>query len=310
MNTSTKTAPAMFLPGLCFCLLVVVLPTTAQASDPIVTGSVSCKGELQQLPNGFVGCRQPLPVRHLGKGGPGGVNPNEYGMCGILGVTMSVVEGVPWKDDVQIVVDSAGFYVLQLGISNTSVGLKPPEAKYTCVYFSGFTGLPPISDAVGLTPTPFSSGSSSGSALISGSAGYACIWAGFEGNLAGNPGPGFAVAQGGASAQYFIPETKYSAQNATSYAFCSGYATPSWKRWHYVNNSGGSTSTPRSLGINKKDYWCYMDLIQDDITDFGPAYTVIANINISSSGDYSLGDIFAKGLDSVSMGYNCLPLAQ
>jgi hypothetical protein len=296
--------------ALCFCLLAGFLSRTAQAAGPIVTGSFSCKGKLQQLPNGFVGCTLRLPVRHLGKGGPSGGNPNEYGMCGILGVTMNVAEQVSWKDDVQIVVDSAGFYTLQLGISNTLVGVKPPEAQYTCVYFSGFSGLPPISGAVGSTPTPFSSGSSLGSATIPGSADYACIWAGFEGDLAGKPTAGSAVAQGDASAQYFKPETRFSAQHAKSYAFCSGYTAPTWKGWHYVNNSGGSTSTPKSLGIKKQDSWCYMDLIQDNITDFGPVYTVIASINISSSGDYSLGGIFKKGPDSVSMGYNCLPLAQ
>lgn len=292
----------------CFYLLSVFLVRTAQAQD-ITTGSLTCQGELQQLPDGLFGCTQNTGVRHLGKGGPGSGNPKDYGMCGILSVSMEVAEQVPWKNAVQIVVDKAGFYALQVGVSSKSA--KAPTAQWTCVNFSGFKGVPAIPDGVGLTPAPFSSGTSPSSTPISASPGFACIWAGFEGDLAGNPHPGsISVAEGGASAQYFKPETKFSAQNATSYAFCSGYTAPSWKTWHYLHNSGVSTTTPTNLGINKKDYWCYMDLIQDDITDFGPIYTVNAAINISKSGDYSLGDIFLKGDNSVSMGYNCLPLTQ
>jgi len=294
------------------CLLFGSLLRTAEAQG-IVTGTVECQGELQKLPNGLLGCSQPTHVRHLGKGGPGSGNPNDYGMCGILSINMNVAEDLTWKDDVQIVVNSAGEYEIQVGINNTSVGLKPPVAQYTCVYFHAFKGVPPISDGVGLTPAPFSAGTSGGSAPISASPAYACIWAGFEGDLAASPKPGsVAVAEGKAGAQFFKTETEFSAQSATSYAFCSGYTAPSWL-WHYLNNSGVSIDTPTNLGINKKDYWCYMDLIQDDIVDFGPVYTVIAQINISSTGDYSLGGIFHKmvtGENSVSMGYNCLPLTQ
>jgi hypothetical protein len=263
-----------------------------------------------QLPNGFAGCTQRIPVRHLGKGGPSTGNPNDYGMCGILSVDMPVTEDFAWKDDVQIVVDSAGYYALQVGISNTTVGLKPPIAQWTCVYFSAFTGLPALSDGTGFTPGSFSGGSSGGSLPISGSAGNACIWAGFEGDLAGKPAQAGPVAAGGASAQYYHPETKFSAQNATSYAFCSGYKSASWTGWQYRNNSGSSTTTQTNLGINKKNWWCYMDLIEDNISNFGPAYNVMASLNISKNGEYSLGGIFKVSGGSVSMGYNCLRLAQ
>ncbi|MGO9931642.1 MAG: hypothetical protein ACLPV8_07505 [Steroidobacteraceae bacterium] len=290
-----------------FCLQSVFLLRTAEAQ--ITTGKLTCTGDLVQLPNGLFGCSQTLPVRHLGKGGAGSGNPRDYGMCGILGMAMEVEEQLPWKDAVQIVVDASGFYKLQIGVLPKSG--KPPTAQWTCVNFWGFTGVPPISDGFGLTPAPFSSSTSPSSVLISGSAGDACIWAGFEGDLAGSPKPGsFGLAEGGASAQYYRPETKLGAQSATTYAFCSGYTvSPSWK-WHFLYNSGVSTSTPRNLGINEKDFWCYMDLIQDDISGFGPIYSVSAQINISGTGDYSLGGIFLSGDNSVSMGYNCLPLAQ
>jgi len=293
-----------------FCLQTVFLLRTAEAQ--ITTGSLTCSGELEQLPNGLFGCSQNTGVRHLGKGGPGSGNPKEYGMCGILSMTMEVAAQVPWKNAVQIIVDTEGFYKLQVGVS--SKGAKAPMAQWTCVNFWGFTGVPALSDGFGLTPAPFSSGPSPGSVPISGSDGLACIWAGFEGDLAGNPRPGSAgLAQGGASAQYFNPDTKFSAQSATTYAFCSGYTAKAWKGWNFLNNSGTSTSTPTNLGINQKEFWCYMDLIQDDITDFSPIYLVSAQINISKGGDYSLGGIFRKvltGVNSVSMGYNCLPLAQ
>lgn len=293
----------------CICLLSVFLSKSAQAQ--ITTGSLTCTGELKELQDGLFGCTQNTGVRHLGKG-PGGGNPKDYGMCGILSMSMEVAEQVPWKNSVQIVVDATGLYRLQVGVS--SKGAKAPTAQWTCINFSGFKGLPPISDGVGLTPAPFSSGISPGNMTIPGSAKYACIWAGFEGDLGGKPHQGSAsVAQGLASAQYDKPDTKFSAQNATSFAFCSGYTTPSWNGWQYHLNKGVSTSTPTNLGINKKDLWCYMDLIQDDIVDFGPIYSVSAAINISKSGDYSLADIFHKkltGENSVSMGYNCLLLAQ
>jgi hypothetical protein len=292
----------------CFCLVTVSASKTAKA-QVIKTGSLTCTGELQQLQDGLWGCSQPLPVHHLGTGGPGGVNPNDFGMCGLLGVEMGVGEGVGWKDDVQIVVDSSGTYTLQVGVNQK--GAKPPIAQWTCVYFSGFKGVPPISDGVGFTPASFSSGSAINTKTISGSAPDACIWAGFLGDLAGTPHQGSTGKwEGEASAQYDKPDTKYSAQNSTSYAFCSGYSGPTWKGWHYLHNTGVNTSTPKNLGINKKDYWCYMDLIQDSISTFGPLYVVNAEINISSTGDYSLTQIFTSGSNSVSMGYNCLPLTQ
>jgi hypothetical protein len=292
----------------CFCLLSAFSSKTAQA-QPIITGSESCTGELQQLPNGLYGCTKTLPVHHLGKGGPGGVNPRDYGMCGILSLGMEALEQVPWKDDVQIVVDSSGNYALQLGVSSKTA--KPPVAQFTCVYFWGFKGLPSISHGVGFTPADFSSGTTLSSKPIPGSDGYACIWAGFLGDLGASSSPGqSASAQSDASAQYDSPVTKYSAQNTTSYAFCSGYTAPGWKGWHYLNNTGTSTSTPKSLGKNEKDYWCYIDLIKVNITTFGPGLNINAQINISSSGDYSLGGIFSVPGNSVSMGYNCLPLTQ
>lgn len=76
IRSAVTTAVAL---AFCFFSLSVLLSRSAQAADPIITGTLNCNGKLKQLPNGFTGCTQQIPVRHLGKGGPSSGNPNDYG---------------------------------------------------------------------------------------------------------------------------------------------------------------------------------------------------------------------------------------
>jgi hypothetical protein len=288
----------------CFGIPFVFPFGTASAKD-IENTSYSCKGKAQLMQqNGLYGCTgQPLKVRPLGSGG-GGVNPNDYGMCGVLGVSGLAAE----TNEARIIIDN-GYYVPQVASNNPSL---TPTLDVTCVYFKAFKGLPSISDGSFLSPPSFKNGSSVGDKDIASSAGKACIWAGFTGELKAPLAP--QTAGGSASAMYANPETKIESSNATSYAFCSGYTATTWTGWQYVIKSPAYYNIAGTTKINENDYWCYMDGIetQFDISNAGgPLPTTIdAGLKISFTNVYSTIGIYTTGHHSVGMGFNCLPLQQ
>jgi hypothetical protein len=272
-------------------------------------GTVSCAGQkVTQGPNGTFGCQVPL-----GACPPGGKcsNPNDYAMCGVVSLS-----GFFNKQTVaRIIVGSTGYYTvdLQYTSANDSAAKHWPELGQTCVFLNEFTSVPAISDAAYFPQAGYS-----GSPInISGSKGYACIWAGVSGGLTDlNSSP--YSAGGYAIAQFRSPWTVIGASNDMSYAFCTGYKTSGWSGWKYsLNHSAGYHYTPTTLTLNQRNYWCYMDGVmaswdlQNGST--APPGPIDPTINISSSGVYSFDgvyDNFGKGGGQVGLGINCIPLAQ
>jgi hypothetical protein len=219
-------------------------------------------------------------------------------MCGILNFsgTFSPVSRV------RIIVDASGYYAAQL-IGATAATV--PKMDWTCVFFKDFARAPNPSDATSSGP-PFPSyngGSAGGSTPISTSAGKACIWAGFFGNLDSEIDDTKTGAIGNASAQYIGPLTFLGSQAVTTYAICSGYSSASWTGWKYLHHGGGYYDYDLSLGINKAHDWCYMDFIQNILDYVAP---ISVGLALSTSGDYSLFSV-PVGL---YVNFNCLPLEQ
>jgi len=278
-----------------FCL-ALVFPVRTVAN--ITTGTASCsEGKITQMPNGAWGCIISLPVRPPHHGGAS--NPNDWGMCGVLGLSGSF--GPPTV--ARIIVEPSGYYGVELEAYTPKV---IPTLVWTCVLFTDFTGVPPVSEASYFAPPLYNGGSAGGGKNITGSAGNACIWAGLFGDL---ETPSNEGGFGYAFAQFYGPETVIGSQNVSSYAFCSGYTTPSWHGWNYFHHGGGAyaPSGVVPLGVNEAHYWCYMDNIQANL--LYPNYSIgpiSANLKLSG-GNYAMEATPAGG---TWMNFNCLPLAQ
>jgi hypothetical protein len=291
MRSFVATAVAV---AFCFAF---VFPLRSAAAQKIINGTVNCNGKVEQLPNGLYGCTKPLPLQP-----PGGVNPNDYAMCGVLivsGLPTPLGQSNPTIEARFIIAD--GQYAAQLGISYGS----PPDLKFTCVHFTAFTGPPPVSDArVSISPPV------SNSNMDVGSAADACIWAGFIGSLDAVTGAP-TVVRGQASAMYVGAKTEIQAYGATSYAFCYGY-TASWKGWQYAINGVHYHNSPGTTNVHENRNWCYMDGIQTQTDQQNAKHlpkTFDAGLKISS-GVYGTTGIYAIGDSSVGMGYNCLSFNQ
>jgi hypothetical protein len=279
-----------------FCF-AFVFPLGSAAAQKIINTTINCNGKVERLENGLYGCTKPLPLQP-----PGGVNPNDYAMCGVL-----IVSGLPTPlgqsnptIEARIII-AGGQYAGQLAASSG----PSPVLEITCVHFTAFAGPPPVSDARVSIPPPVNN-----STMDVGSTADACIWAGFIGSLDAATGTPTLV-RGQASAMYVGPKTEIQAYGATSYAFCYSY-TASWKGWKYEINAAHYNNSPGTTSVHENRDWCYMDGIQtltDQLNAKHLPKTFDAGLKISS-GVYSTTGIYAKGASSVGMGYNCLPFNQ
>ncbi len=296
--------PVAAIFALCFAFLC-----PSRTAAQVTHGTAKCPdGKIVQTDNG-VSCTISLKVRTPGSGG--GSNPNDWGMCGVLRLSAYFSPAT----EARIIVEPSGYYAVRLAAAKASV---LPTLRWTCVLFSTFKGVPPVSDATfSGPPYPLYKGSSGGGTKsITGSGKNACIWAGLLGNLekysqADLGGFGYAYAQ------FDRPETVLGAQNVTSYAFCSGYSTPSWKGWKYFHYGYSFYAPPDhdiALGLNDGHYWCYMDGIETRL--LYPNYTlgpISGSINLSSSGNYGMSATpspAAAPPGGVLVDFNCLPLEQ
>lgn len=118
------------------CCLTLTFPLRTAAK--VTHDTANCaEGKIMQIGDG-VGCVIPLHVRQPGHGG--GSGPNDYGMCGVL--NMSAQFGPPTI--ARIIVEPNGYYSAELVGHDKSV---IPTLDYTCVLFTDFKGVPPVSDA-------------------------------------------------------------------------------------------------------------------------------------------------------------------
>jgi hypothetical protein len=284
--------------------LAFIFPSKTMAG--VTHGTASCPaGTAKELPNGGWGCTIPL---HVGRPGPGGgVNPNDWGMCGVLGLAATFGP----ETVAEVIVEPNGYYAVSLA---ANVPKYIPTLNWTCVLFTDFQGVPPVSDATasGSPPDGFSfngGGYPGASKPIPGSTGNACIWAGLSGNLTTyvpvNQGEfGFAFAE------FETPATNIGSENVTSYAFCSGYSAVGWTGWNYVIPHATFYAPPHitKLGFNDANDWCYMGGIEANLTSpDAPVPPVSAHLYLSSGGDYSIG---TSPAGYIGISFNCLPLKQ
>jgi hypothetical protein len=285
-----------------FCCLALTFPSRAMAG--VTSGTAKCpSGDIHQMGDA-VGCVIPLPVGQPGHGGS--VNPNDWGMCGVLGLTGNF--GPPTV--ARIIVNTSGYYAVELEAYMASV---LPTLNWTCVLFSDFNGVPPPSEATSFGPVNYNGGSDGGAKKIAGSVGNACIWAGVFGNLETlniNDAGGTDGAFGFAYAQFDTPYSLLESQNVTSYAICSAYSAASWKGWNFVNPRPNVSAPPHAIklgGLDDTHYWCYLQGIEAHLLyPTYPVGVISASLEISG-GDYSI-DATPPGGTWTS--YNCLPLTQ
>lgn len=276
------------------CCLACIFPSSSMAG--ITQRTVTCpEGKITRMKNG-VGCVVPLPVSP--PGGGAGSNPNDWGMCGVLGLS-----GTFHAASVARIIVEGGHYAVELtGPTDKAI----PTLNITCVLFSDFKGVPPLSDAVYFAPASFNGGSGDSSEIITGSAGKACIWAGLSGDL--TPAiPNHDGVSGDAWAKFFTSTTQMGSLYVTTYAFCSGYKAATWKGWKYLNRAGGGYAMPgvvSPIGVNEAQQWCYMDRVS--VWDIPAPAPISVSMTITSGGDYFM----ASSPADVWLGYNCLRRTQ
>lgn len=286
-----------------FCCLAFVFPVRTAAS--VTSGPASCNDtNTEQMPSGAYGCTIPLKVRQPGHGG--GSNPNDWGMCGLLSVSTKF--GFGPLSVARVIVLPSGFYTVQL-LAATKVAI--PTAEWTCVLFTDFKGVPPVSDVTSSGPLPDGFSFKAGyaptiygtSEIIKKSAGNACIWAGLSGELS-MYWPADGAVEGAAYAQFDGLESSLGSKFATTYAFCSGYASSSWKGWKYLHTGLGVSAS--TTGLSDAHNWCYMDgILLEDPNQPVITAPIFGGIRLSS-GSYSR----ATTSPYTYVGFNCLALEQ
>jgi hypothetical protein len=210
----------------------------------------------------------------------------------------------------EIIVDAGGYYEVQVfGASKTVV----PTLHWTCVLFTDFKGMPPVSDVSSSGSPPDGWTHKGAYKAIPGSSGQACIWAGLSGNLetinAAQQG-----AFGLAAAQYEGPGSVNGSENVVTYSFCSGYTAAGWKGWNLYTHGIGWDDPPaggKSLKLDDSNWWCYMQGIQARLVY--PTYsvgTLSADLSLSPKGDYGIAADAPGGKGGTWISYNCLALKQ
>lgn len=230
---------------------------------------------------------------------PGG-NPNDYGMCGIVGLY-----GNYGRAKVARIIIVGDRYAGNL--QWTGGGVIPPiELELTCAFLKEFTGLPAASKFAINQPPPVASSASP--KQIAGKP-DACIWTGIE--LGPSPGaaPTFDVST---QAQSGGDKTIAAAQTLTgsisTYAFCNSFAgkTTAWKYRRIGPFTASPTvSAPAILpGTAKSKYWCFLVGVQGDEVVATPGFHANLQTDALSPHDYQY-DVNSQGLY-----WNCLQFAQ
>jgi hypothetical protein len=295
MNTTNKNSVAVAAIGavfpLCLALTCLAGPAAATVVWGTANGPVTCNA------NGTCTSLTPVPVGPGPGGGGTPINPNDYGMCGLLHLAGTFENSTVAR----IVVAADGYYAVE----RSWVG-KPtegPVVEWTCVRFTDFTGLPPISDAGSFAaPVVTASGGAMDAKKIGG-IGDACIWAGLAGGLS-SANQAISV-----SAQYNVFDTLDSAQSApgtkdSTYAFCSTFKGFSFHHYYFGSAQPGNGSTsglPVALIFNPEHAWCYMGGAGSAA---GGAFTS-AGLGVLGTGTYA----FDVAKDS-HLWFNCMSLSQ
>lgn len=290
--------------GIPLCLALTCF--SEQAAAGIIAGTASDENSTVTYNpgNNTSTSYYPLPVGP-GAGGGSKINPNDYGMCGLLSLSGAFDPSTAAR----IVVAPDGYYAVYrawLGASKSG-GLK---VGWTCVRFTDFTGLPAISNGETFEPPPVGNGGGAATQKLIGGYADACIWAGISGDLSSSQGhSAYVYAQyGGTGVSGATLDTAQAASPTTllTYAFCNAFkGFPAWN-YYMTSNWLGELSTgglqiPVPLG--KKNTWCYMDGV--GVTFEGTFTHAGLGISSGPAEDY----YYDVGSGSQFV-YNCLPLKQ
>jgi hypothetical protein len=279
-NAATNLPLRVLLP---ICLALAVLSHEAAATP--ISGTVMGGGGT--LEGNTMVSYTPIPVSS-----PGGADPNDSGMCGVLSLS-----GTFYDSTVAEIVVRDGYY----SVHRRWPASQPdgPTVGWTCVHFSDFTGLPSAPQAeIFLPPTVVSSTGGLLQQKTIGGFPQACIWEGVAGGFS-TQGGGFASAAPDRS----TGTTTVSAQSVASttistYPYCFSFTSP--VSWTYLEPNVWILTPPgppENLSISTKQNWCYMEGIAPLAQD------VDAGLSIMSS-TYHLSTTNADVM------FNCLSLSQ
>jgi hypothetical protein len=275
---------------ICLALTCLSVPAVASVISGPANGPVTCNAG-----NDTCTSVTPLPVGP-GQGGGSVINPRDYGMCGLLHLAGTFENSTTAR----IIVAADGYYAVETSWRGSPTA--GPAVEWTCVHFTDFTGLPPVSDgATFQAPVVFASSGSMTTNKVGGM-GDACIWAGLRGGLPSGNQPSSV------SAQYDTNYTLDSAQSApettlSTYAFCTGFKGFSFHNYFDAIAGFGVGSTDgvwAALSFTPDRAFCYMDGVGN--MDGGAFST--AGLRISP-GQY------AYNVGNYSLLYlNCMSLSQ
>jgi hypothetical protein len=268
---------------------------------------------------------QQLPVGPAPSGGTG-VNPSDYGMCGILGLSGVFSDNLTVA---QIIVEPNGYYGVYTNWAKSNP--NPPILTWTCVRLTDFTGLPPVSDFA--TSGPYSL-THSGYGEVSENAGgpdtNACMWAGLEGAFSEAPRD-FLYVGGGLDGSMTDPlnvlgvESTATGLTLTTYSFCNTFEAKDFS-WNYYESTplGGGDCTLEDMGalpciattvpgpVDTEHYWCYVSGIfgqgpPDDQIDVVKPFSDQLSIGSSPLG---ASIYFGKLVNSNSFAWNCVKFSE
>ncbi|HTS26941.1 MAG TPA: hypothetical protein VMH81_13785 [Bryobacteraceae bacterium] len=262
-----------------------------QQAGAVVNGTVSGGGTLDPDGNGY------SSYTPLGGAPAGGINPNDYAMCGLLNLSgifdSSTVVEIVVKDD---------YYTLYRHWPKSRI--DGPTVGWSCAHFTEFQGLPPVIHAETFLPAHdlAATGGAPPATKIVGGSNQACIWAGVSGGFTDvDQVASFVYAQEAAAETTEMLAHAPSGANISTYAFCStyqGYPVT----WQYLKSAVWSgdpgTGGPVNLSLPTNQYWCFMD----GIGAIAPTFTAgIFPGPTSYYADTTKGDLLL---------YNCLPFKQ
>jgi len=262
---------------------------------------------------------QQLPVGPDPRGASGAPNPNDYGMCGVLGLSGVFSDN---QTVAQIIVETNGYYGVYTNWAKSNT--HPPILTWTCVPLTDFTGLPPVSDFAGSGPNHFTvSGPHSETENSGGPPANACIWAGLEGAFSEAPRD-FLYAGAGLNGSLTPPNDNVLAVTSaadvtlTTSAFCSTFDATDFS-WNYYPSTplGGGQCTLDSMGalpcipttapgpVGTDKYWCYISGVfgqgpPDDQTDVVKPFSLQLSIGGSPT------TYFGSVVNSNGLAWNCL----
>jgi hypothetical protein len=284
-----------------------------------ITGHSSAQG----TPDGDrESSNQQLPVGPQPRGGSGAINPSDYGMCGVLGMSGVFSDNLTVA---RIIVEPNGFYGVYTNWAKGNT--HPPILTWTCVRLTDFTGLPRLSDFETSGPYQFTvSGRHFETGKSGGPISNGCIWAGFEGAFSEAPRDYLFVGSG-FNGPLKTPENVLTVASApgvtlTTYAFCSTFDATDFS-WKYYPSTplGGAQCSLASMGalpceltttpgpVSTEQYWCYVSGLfgqgpPDDQTDVVKPFS--DQLSIGSSPTMGASIYFGHVVNSNAFAWNCM----